>query len=122
MLVQEAMLVRIAKDAKTATTETHFKLVITANLVTAMEMPIFTHPIGVITFLANVWNVSEILEVGIVINVWRGFMEILYLGNVKLVIAIVTVPWAQIVIRSLDNVCARRNMLAELVDSVKVVI
>ena len=112
MLVQEAMLVRIAKDAKTATTETHFKLVITANLVTAMEMPIFTHQIGVITFLANVWNVLEILEVGIVINVWRGFMEILYLGNVKLVIAIVMVPWAQIVILSLDNVCARKNMLA----------
>ena len=54
MLVQEAMLVRIVKDAKTATTETHFKLVITANLVTAMVMPIFTHPIGVITFQANV--------------------------------------------------------------------
>ena len=106
------MQVRIVRDAKMATTETHFKSAITANPVIVMEMPIFMRPIGAITFQANVWNVWEILEVGIVINVWKVFTEILYLDNVKLVIVIVMDPWAGIVIPSQGNACAKKNMSA----------
>ena len=69
MLVQEAMQVLIARGAKMATMETHFKLAITANPVTAMEMLIFMHQIGVTIFQENVWNALEIQGVGIVINV-----------------------------------------------------
>ena len=48
MLVPEAMLDRIVKDAKTVTMEILFKLEIIANLAIATEMPTFTRPIGVI--------------------------------------------------------------------------
>ena len=48
MLVPEATLDHIVKDAKTVTMEILFKLEIIANLAIATEMPTFTRPIGVI--------------------------------------------------------------------------
>ena len=77
----------IAKGVTMDTSEILYKSETIANLVIAMETPIFMLPIGVITVPENAYNVWVTPLVGVVTNVKWVTMEILYLVNAKLVIA-----------------------------------